>query len=90
MLYRPILQIFGWNLISFNKIETRMRIVQLPARPFRTIRLDGRGCYLAQYSLEVDLAWLGVLAMASEAKPKGKQLKRLGSVRAIAIKKVSY
>ena len=41
-------------------------------------------------SLEVDLAWLGVLAMASEARPKGKQLKRLGSVRAIAIKKVSY
>lgn len=49
MLYRPILQIFGWSLISFNKIDVRMRIVQLPARPFRTIRLDGRGCYLAQF-----------------------------------------
>ena len=45
---------YGWNLILFNKIDMRMRIVQLPARPFRAIRLDGRGCYLER-SREVDL-----------------------------------
>lgn len=80
----------GWDWDSFKKVGPRMRIVHLPARPSSIAYWVG--VVVISRLREVDLqesAWLGVLAaMASEAKPKSKQLKRLGSVRAIAIKKV--
>ena len=82
---------YGWNWNSFKKIDLRMRIMQHPARPFARSRIS-QDLYwmgvavISQRIREVDLG-IGALGMASEAKPK--QLKRLGSVRAIAIKKVS-
>ena len=58
------------------------------------IRIDGRGCYLASQlrrwnSLDRRVGVAREI-MATEANPGAKKLKRLGSVRAIAIKKVSF
>ena len=55
------------GLDSFKKIDRRMRIVQLPARPIvlrayvRERSLDGRGCYL-ENSTRGGSEWLRVLA----------------------------
>ena len=59
------------GLDSFKKIDMRMRIIQLPARPIvlrartyvreRERSLDGRGCYL-ENSTRGGSEWLRVLA----------------------------
>ena len=92
MLYRPTLQIFIVGGTWFRLIRSTCACVSCNFRRAHFVRFDWIGVVVISSAVERWIwkpAWLGVLAMASEAKPKVKQLKRLGSVRAIAIKRVS-